>query len=156
MNSFSEIDGKKYPQSVAFSRYLARQFNLTGKDDLEATKCDIIVDTIQEISEAYYTAKFFIKDEKLKAEAEEKFAKETLPAKLAGLQKLMNDYGDGTWAVGNQVSWADFWLYDALQSFLTVDSEILKKYTTLNNNRSAVETLPNIAEYLENREQTPF
>lgn len=39
-----EIDGKLYHQSIAIVRFLAKQFNLTGKDEHE----DIVIDTAYE------------------------------------------------------------------------------------------------------------
>ncbi|CAF5001861.1 unnamed protein product, partial [Rotaria magnacalcarata] len=44
-----EIDAGKFPQSLAIARYLARQLKLGGKNDLESLKCDVIVDTMQEL-----------------------------------------------------------------------------------------------------------
>jgi hypothetical protein len=44
-----EVDGKKYPQSVAICRYLAKQCGLAGKDDWEALEIDATVDTIHDL-----------------------------------------------------------------------------------------------------------
>ncbi|CAF4462804.1 unnamed protein product, partial [Rotaria magnacalcarata] len=51
--SFTEIDGEKISQSIPIARYLARRFNLIGKDDLDAYRCDALVDAMQDLREAY-------------------------------------------------------------------------------------------------------
>ncbi len=144
------------PQSVAIARYVARQFKLAGKDELESTKCDIIVDTMQEVNEAYYRAWFYTEDEKQKEIEQTKFKVDILPQKLQGLETLMNTYGNGTWAIGNNITWADLLLYDSIENLLKIDEELLGKYSTLKRNRQAVEKLPKIAEYLANRKETAF
>lgn len=46
---FLEIDGKRYPQSVALTRYLGKKAGLGGKDSWEDLQIDIIVDTIGDL-----------------------------------------------------------------------------------------------------------
>ena len=135
---------------------MARQFKLAGKDEVEATKCDIVVDTMQEINEAYFRAWFFTKDEAQKQEAQKVFKAETLPQKLQGLESLVKSYGNGTWAVGKDVTWADLIVFDSIYNLLVLDSEVLDKCPTLKKNRDAVEKLPHVAEYLAKRKETPF
>ena len=43
-----EIDGKKYNQSKAIMRYLARKNNLYGKDEMEAMLIDAVADSIDD------------------------------------------------------------------------------------------------------------
>ncbi|CAF1458140.1 unnamed protein product [Rotaria sordida] len=151
-----EINGQKFPQSLAITRYVARQFKLTGKDDLESMKCDVIVDTMNEFNEDYYRLWFFIEDENQRQTETTKFITKTIPEKLTMFEKLMNMYGNGVWAVGDNVTWADFVIYDTVQNLLKMDDQVLNKFSTLKKNREAVEKLPKIAEYLANRKQTEF
>ena len=135
---------------------MARQFKLAGKDEVEATKCDIVVDTMQEINEAYFRAWFFIEDEAQKQEAQKVFKAETVPKTLQGLENLVKSYGNGTWAVGKDVTWADLIVFDSIYNLLVLDSEVLDKCPTLKKNREAVEKLPRVAEHLAKRQETPF
>ncbi|CAF1180908.1 unnamed protein product [Rotaria sordida] len=151
-----EINGQKFPQSLAITRYVARQFKLTGKDDLESMKCDVIVDTMNEFNEDYYRLWFFIEDENQRQTETTKFITKTIPEKLTMFEKLMNMYGNGVWAVGDNITWADFVIYDTVQNLLKMDDKVLNKFSTLKKNREAVEKLPKIAEYLANRKQTEF
>ena len=151
-----EFNNQKFPQSIAIARYMAKQFKLNGKDDFESMKCNIIVDTMQEMNEIYYQVWFHIDDEKQKQEEQTKFKNEVLPEKLKGLEKLIMIYGNGTWAVGDDVTWADLLVYDSVQNFLKMDKQLLDKCRTLQKHYEAVEKLPNIVEYLINRKETPF
>ena len=45
-----EINGQPLCQSQAIARYLAKKFKLTGATDLEAAKCDEIVDAIVDLN----------------------------------------------------------------------------------------------------------
>jgi glutathione S-transferase len=40
-----EVDGVKLTQSMTIARFLAKQFGLAGKDNLEEDKVDVVVDT---------------------------------------------------------------------------------------------------------------
>jgi glutathione S-transferase len=40
-----EVDGVKLPQSIALSRFLAREFKLDGNTSLDKAKADVVVDT---------------------------------------------------------------------------------------------------------------
>ena len=144
------------PQSISIARYLARQFKLSGKDDFESAQCDVIVDTMNEINEAYYRAWFHISDEKQKELEQTKFKVDFLPLKLKGLETLVNTYGNGTWAVGKDVTWTDLYLYDSIENVLKLNEQALDDFPTLKKNREAVEKLPKIAEYLANRKATSF
>ncbi|CAG7717678.1 unnamed protein product, partial [Allacma fusca] len=63
-----EFDGKRLVQSQAISRYLAKQFKLTGKDEFEAAQCDEIVDAVKD-AQQIFRAPYLEKDEVKKAEA---------------------------------------------------------------------------------------
>jgi len=41
-----EFDGIKLTQSLSIARFLAKQFQLAGKDNFEQAKVDAVVDTI--------------------------------------------------------------------------------------------------------------
>lgn len=43
------IDGKQYAQSAAIARYLAKQYGLAGKDDLENLQIDVVVDVCADL-----------------------------------------------------------------------------------------------------------
>ncbi|CAG7838283.1 unnamed protein product, partial [Allacma fusca] len=63
-----EFNGKRLVQSQAIFRYLAKQFNLTGKDEFEAAQCDEVVDAVKDTYQVFMPV-FFEKDDSKKAEA---------------------------------------------------------------------------------------
>lgn len=44
-----EYNGLKLFQTVPICRYLAKKFKLDGKDDEDSVRCDIAVDTVQDL-----------------------------------------------------------------------------------------------------------
>lgn len=61
---YLEIDDLKLPQSLSIARYLAREYNLVGKNNLEAAKADAIVDTCIDLMTAFYNKVFLVSDAK--------------------------------------------------------------------------------------------
>lgn len=57
-------DDLKLPQSLSIARYLAREYNLVGKNNLEAAKADAIVDTCIDLMTAFYNKVFLVSDAK--------------------------------------------------------------------------------------------
>lgn len=47
-----EIDGKKYNQSKAISRYIAKKCNMYGSDDIEALEIDATVDSLNDMTQS--------------------------------------------------------------------------------------------------------
>ena len=50
-----EVDGKMLAQSHSIARYLARKFNLAGKDDWEEALADMYVDNINDLLTVRFT-----------------------------------------------------------------------------------------------------
>lgn len=151
-----EYKGEKLPQSVAIARFLAKQFNLAGRDHFEQAKVDAVVDTINDALNKYIPARFE-SDEKKKEELLKKFFDEELPKHLQNLEVLGKTYGEGgPFFVGNQLTWADLFFYEVGHTIVQGQATALEKYPWLQHNRAEVEKQPRIAEYLKNRPETPF
>ena len=151
-----EFDGVKIPQSLTIARFLAKQFRLAGRDNFEQAKVDAVVDTISEAS-SKFTPLRWEKDETKKQQGIQKFFTEELPKHFQNLELLGKLYGNGgPFFVGNHLTWADLYAYDAFENFLQVDKNILNSYPWLAHNRQEVEKDPKISAYLKGRPQTPF
>ncbi len=59
---YLEIDDLKLPQSLSIARYLAREYNLAGKNNLESAKADAIVDTCVDLMTGFYYKVFLVSD----------------------------------------------------------------------------------------------
>ena len=57
-----EYDGKKIVQSISMARFVAREYGLAGKNNLEAAQADMLVDCIGDLGNSEYT----LRPEKLK------------------------------------------------------------------------------------------
>jgi glutathione S-transferase len=47
-----EVDGTTISQSTSIARFLAKEFNLAGKDHLEQAQADMVVDTCNDLIES--------------------------------------------------------------------------------------------------------
>jgi glutathione S-transferase len=151
-----EFDGVKLPQSITIARFLAKQFHLAGKDNLEQAKVDAVVDTINDLVAKYAPIRWG-EDETKKAELMKTFFADELPKHLHNLEVLGKLYGDGgAFFVGKNLTWADLLFYDLGENLLQTDAHGLNNHPWLQNNRAEVEKQPKIAEYLKSRPKTPF
>jgi len=152
-----EFDGVQLPQSLSIARFLAKQFQLAGKDNFEQAKVDAVVDTIFDLNAKVVPIRFE-KDEAKKQELVKKFLDEELSKHLQNLDTLGKLYGHGgPYFVGNQLTWADLYFHHTGQAVLEIlNGNCLDNYAWLQQNRAEVEKQPRIAEYLKNRSKTPF
>lgn len=151
-----EVDGVKIPQSMSIARFLAKQFQLAGKDNLEQAKVDAVADTINDLILKYVSARW-APDEAKRDELVKKFVAEELSKHLQNLDILQKKYGNGgLFFVGNHLTWADLLFYDVGETFLGLDENCLNAYPSLKQIREEVAKQPGVAEHLKNRPQTPF
>ncbi|CAF1250146.1 unnamed protein product [Didymodactylos carnosus] len=151
-----EFNKTKIPQSLSIARFLAKQFNLAGKDNLEQAKVDAVVDTIADLMRKL-SPLMFDKDEARKQQAIKTFQEEELPKHLQNLEKLAELYGqNGAFFVGGSLTWADLLFYEMNSHLLKIDPNVLQKYARLTKNRQEVEKQPKVSDYLKSRPETPF
>ncbi|CAF2915714.1 unnamed protein product [Rotaria sp. Silwood2] len=151
-----EFDGVKLPQSLSIARFLAKQFDLGGKDNLEQAKVDAVVDTMVDGVAKFGQIRREVDEAKRQADME-KFIVDELPKHMQNLEVLAKAYNnDGPFFVGNHLTWCDLFVYDMLENVLHVDGSALNRYSWLQRNRQEVEQQPKIAAYLKSRSQTPF
>jgi glutathione S-transferase len=151
-----EYDGVKLPQSITIARFLAKQFRLAGKDNLEQAEVDAVVDTINDLVPKYVPIRWE-KDETKKAELLKTFLADELPKHLHNLEVLGKLYGNGgAFFVGKNLTWADLVFHGVGDHILQADANAFNNYPWLKQNRAEVEKQPKIAEYLKNRPASDF
>ncbi|CAF3647417.1 unnamed protein product [Rotaria sp. Silwood1] len=149
-----EFDGTKLPQSKAIARFLAKQFQLAGRNNLEQGKVDAVVDTIEDLITKLIPV-FDEQDDAKREELSKKFFSEELPKHLQNLDVLLKEFGNGgLFFVGNHLTWADLYFYNFFETILGINENCLDTYPSLKQNREEVEKQPKIAEYLKNRPKT--
>jgi len=100
-----EFDGERLGQSMSIARFLATEFGLTGRTNVERAKCDGIVDAGIDMANAGFKFRFE-KDEAKKKELEDKFMENDLTKFLGTMEKILNANG-GEYMVGCDLTWAD-------------------------------------------------
>jgi glutathione S-transferase len=153
-----EVDGKMLCQSNACARYLARQFKLAGKTDLEQAQADMIVDCLEDALKPIFAFTFETKDETKKAEQKKKFLEEQLPQHLTYLDNLLKkNHGGDKFFVGTELTWADLALINYLSWIdIAEGSARLAKYPKVKALRERVEALPKVAAWIAKRPQSQF
>jgi len=151
-----EIDGVRKAQSYAICRFLAKKYNLAGKNETEEFRCDEIVEAVRD-----YTAKsqplfgsFFANDTAKLEEQKKQFGEVDSPIYLTRFNKLLEKQGK-TWLVGDSLSWADIVLVHFCKQYeLIFGLHLLKDYPAIQKLADAVENQPKIKEWIENRPKT--
>jgi glutathione S-transferase len=150
-----EVDGVKLCQSNACARYLARKYNLAGKTDLEQAQVDMVADCFEDTIKPMIAC-FTETDETRKAEAKKKYAEEQLPAFLKLLERLLTANHDGDkFFVGEEVTWVDLQFLSFIIWLKHTDVENpLADFPKLTALKARVESIPQIAEWIEQRPKT--
>ena len=151
-----EIDGKIYGGSGPIARYIAEQYGLAGSNPVEnfelATIDDVIVDLLIRVMIVYYE-----KDETKKAELKKEFDETHVPKYFGILNKRIIDNGCSEgWIFGQKVTYVDINL--ALVSDFLISfgggANMLDAYPAIAKLKAAVEALPNIAKWIQERPKT--
>jgi prostaglandin-H2 D-isomerase / glutathione transferase len=151
---YLEVNDTKIPQSIAISRYAAKLANLNGKDELEQAKTDSLVDTCNELMNSYFTSVFRAEN---KETAYAKFLNDTVHGFLAQLENLITLYGKNGYSVGNSLTWSDLFIYEVCSQLLKNNHiAILSKYPAIEKVCNHVNSNPRIANYVKNRQPTPY
>ncbi|VDI23890.1 prostaglandin-H2 D-isomerase / glutathione transferase [Mytilus galloprovincialis] len=139
-------------QTGAIIRYLAREFGLYGSNNMENTKCDIIIETVFDLYSAVIK-QHLEKDEAIKEELAKKFSTEVLPQFFTYLCKLLKENG-GKFLVGSKLTVADMAVFDMLDR-LTCNPKmgegVYKDFAEVKKFYESVKTNANIQKYLERR-----
>merc|ERR1711936_1362778 len=134
-----EIDGKCFSQSKAISIYLAQEFGLYGKNNMDAFTINQVLDLLEDMIQL--AIKFFTEKESVRF--------------FGYFEKMLSESGTGFF-VGSQMTLADIAVY-------TIHSGMLKKYMgTLEGApqvAALVEKVGNdekIKAWVSSRPETPF
>ncbi|XP_070544990.1 hematopoietic prostaglandin D synthase-like [Ptychodera flava] len=141
--------------SHAIGRYLANEFGLAGKTNMERAKVDMIVDAAEDLFPPIRVYNFAPEDKK-QAACDEIVAK--LPPGLSNLERVLtqNNGGDGFF-VGDSLTWADLKFFGRIgENIQRIKPEILKDYPKLAALCDRVAAIPRIKEWIEKRPKVQF
>ncbi|EFN78061.1 Glutathione S-transferase [Harpegnathos saltator] len=148
-----EIDGKKYHQSKAIGRYVAKKCNLYSSDEIEALEIDATVDSLDDMRQAM-SVYHHEKDPAVK----EKMKKTTFEKLSFFLDKLEEQVKkNGGHFVRGKLTWPDV-IYAAYVRRISefTQKEITKDHPELKKLVDKVDAIPSIKAYLDKRPKTEF
>ena len=149
-----EVDGKQLGGSLVMARYVAEKYGVAGSNDFENAVIASILDAVSDVQHQSYSW-FFEKDETKKAELKKDLDEHTFPAALANFEKFVAGNSHG-WLVGSKVTYGDLGVYLLLDMLSHLSPTVLDKFPSLSQLKNRVESLPNIAKWIQTRPQTQF
>ncbi|PIK57299.1 putative S-crystallin SL11-like [Apostichopus japonicus] len=150
-----EVDGVQLTQSCAINRFLAKRLNLYGNDDMEAAKIDQVCEALVDLGIVLRDC-LHEQDEDRKKMLHKKLLETQAPRHFAGLVKLLDANGGDGFFVGNKVSLADL---DAASYFLDMVTRVpdLKlNEPKLVAHLERMKAIPELADWLKKRPESPF
>merc|ERR1711997_138728 len=145
-------NGVEIGQSVAIWRFLANEFGLAGKTNLERARADMIVDCVNDLV-AVAVAMFSAPEEK-KAELLAKYQNETVPKGFELLEKLLKQNGS-KFFVGNCVTWADIVVANFCDGMMMKGGDaVFGNNVFLKSHAKLILDLPNIKKWIAARPVT--
>ncbi|XP_071142706.1 glutathione S-transferase-like [Mytilus edulis] len=139
-------------QTGAIARYLAREFGLYGSNNMENTKCDVIIETVSDVFTAMVKS-HFEQDEAKKEELGKKLGTEVLPQFFTYLCKVLKENG-GKCLVGSKLTVADLAAFDMLDKLVCnpkMGEGVYKDFPEVKKFYESVKTNANVQKYLEKR-----
>ncbi|XP_069101467.1 glutathione S-transferase-like isoform X2 [Argopecten irradians] len=113
-----EVDGRVLCQTGAIVRYIAREYGLYGKDNVENTQVDIVLDTAEDMTPEIIKLAYENDPDK-KKEYMQNFTGIVIPNFVRLFCNILCQNGDGNgWMVGSTLTVADlcvFGLFNSLE-----------------------------------------
>ncbi|KAI6176328.1 GST protein [Aphelenchoides bicaudatus] len=148
-----ETNGQLIPQSYAIARYLSKKYGLYGSNYEEAAQIDAVADLYKDfIFEVapYLHRKPTADKEQMKKSIFEPALEKFIPL----FEKLLEQSKSGFF--GKNVSFADFFFAEGIQSLKNVEPESLKDHPIITEHQERVHSLPDIKDYVANRPYSDF
>jgi len=150
-----EVDGVKIGQSNAIAHYLAREFGLAGKSNMEQARVSMVVDCLGDIMKAAYQI-YVEKDEGKKAELKKKF-EDDLKTQQKYFDQFLTDNHNTGYFVGDSLTLADIAYAVNLERMGDFAVNLhLDEFPRLKQLNENVRSNPNIAAWIAKRPATQF
>lgn len=141
-----EMDGMKIVQTRAILSYIAAKHNLYGKDLNEKTLIDMYVEGTTELMGMIISLMFHTPEGKAKQIALiiDRATTRYFPA----YEKVLKDHGH-VFLVGNQFTYADVQLLEAILMTEELKSDVLSKFPLLQAFKTRISNIPTIKKFLQ-------
>uniref|UniRef100_A0AC34FF63 Glutathione S-transferase n=1 Tax=Panagrolaimus sp. ES5 TaxID=591445 RepID=A0AC34FF63_9BILA len=152
---FLEYDGHTIVESNAINRFLARKYNLAGKDDFEAALIDGIADVQKDFYAAVapwlYTLLGFRSGNA--ADLKKEHLDDSLARFLPMYSNFLKEAKSGFMAPSG-LSWADFVITEFLITLLNVEPKVLDGHDDIKQYLERVKNVPQLKEYYASRPES--
>jgi len=150
-----DIDGVKICQSNAIAHYLAHEFNLEGKTNVDHARVTMIVDCVSDVIRSVYSIRGE-QDATKKAEAKKKF-EDDLRTQQKYFDQFLTDNKNTGYFVGDSLTLADIAYAVGLERMLDAEIDLhLDEFPGLKQLNENVRSNPKIAAWIAKRPVTPF
>ncbi|KAK3092424.1 hypothetical protein FSP39_002668 [Pinctada imbricata] len=149
-----EIDGKKICQSSAIWRRLAREFDMYGKDNDEATAIDTVLGSVDDLWPSMRQMAFG-ETEEIKNTAQKKVEEEVIPSFMNYLKGVLQENAH-PFLVGDKLSLADLAFFTASEQIAVKFPDFMSKYPEVAKHRDRIAEIPKIKDWLSKRPVTEF
>uniref|UniRef100_A0A8C4VMW5 glutathione transferase n=1 Tax=Gopherus evgoodei TaxID=1825980 RepID=A0A8C4VMW5_9SAUR len=139
-----EIDGMKIVQTRAILCYIAAKYNFYGKDLRERALIDMYVEGTADLMGMIITFAFTPPKERNLALIIERATTRYFPV----YEKVLKDHGQ-QFLVGNQFSWADVHLLEAILMAEECKPDILSPFPQLQAFKGRISNIPTIKKFLQ-------
>jgi len=139
------VDGDvKITQTNAILRYIATKHNLCGKTTEEQVRVNMMLEETMDVRNAMVRLAYNPKFDELR---------DGVVAQIKGKFKLYDTYlGERSFFAGDEVTLADFHIYEMLDQYYILENTILDDTPKLQAFKKRFEDLPKIREYMESPE----
>uniref|UniRef100_A0A914ZBB1 glutathione transferase n=1 Tax=Panagrolaimus superbus TaxID=310955 RepID=A0A914ZBB1_9BILA len=153
-----EVDGVIIPQSYAIARFIARKYNLAGKDDLEAAQVDALADFLRDMQYEHFSPYMFVVqgyDEGDKDKLREEIFLPAVKQNFTYLVKTLKNSNSGFF-MPSGITWVDFVISQYLNLVRRYDKECFEDYPELIEHLERIHSFPQLKIYLEKRKNVLF
>jgi glutathione S-transferase len=142
------VDGKIIAQSTAILRYVGKLSGLYPSDPYQAALVDMIISQVQDLEGAMKPSGAE-QDQEKKLKMRSELASNVFPSMLQDLDRVIQQHG-GKYAVGDSISIADLFLYQANTSYSSgaydgIPPTLFQPYVHIQKVVAAVKTHPKVA-----------
>jgi len=151
-----EYHGTVLCESLTIAKFLADEFSVAGRNNLEKAQAQEIVEVFNGVFGE--VSAFIFAPETEKVTKREKLLKDTLPLRLGQLEQRLIQRG-GQFFAGNAITWADLMLVvvvDNLQSEVVGGGRCLEEYPKIKDLYVRMCALPNVKAWRETRPIDPM
>ncbi|CAI2332120.1 unnamed protein product [Caenorhabditis sp. 36 PRJEB53466] len=152
-----EVDGKQLGQSYAIARFLAQQFGIAGKNELEKAEVDALADQFKDYAndvQPYFSVLAGFKPGDKNELRAEVFVP-NFQKHFAFFEKKLAENGSG-FLVGNSLTWVDLLISQHVQDVLETDLTVVEQFGKVLAHRKKVQNLERIKQWIATRPDYPF